>query len=112
MITKIPVDLLKYIFTFLNPFTITITPNSNPYFLSIKRKLLNPIPLVCNHFYVNYTNIVCPFCYEGTYTITKQYKKGMFQFHKNCNTCGHRKRKRKQSPTDSSHPSPRKIRRE
>ena len=113
MITQLPVDLLKYIFTFLNPFTITIIPNPNPYFLSMKRKLLNPLPLVCKHFYVNYTNIVCPFCYEGTYVITKQYKKGMFKFNKNCNTCGHRRqRKRKRETTDSLHPSPRKIHRE
>lgn len=113
MITHLPVDLLKYIFTFLNPFTITITPNPNPYFLSIKRKLLNPVPLVCKHFYVNYTNIVCSFCYQGIYSTTKCYRKEMFQFQQNCNTCGHRRqRKRKQSPTDSSHPSPRKIRRE
>ncbi len=110
-ITELPNDLLKYIFTFFKPFTITITPHPNPYFLSIKNKLLNPLPLICKLFQLNYSNLVCPFCFQGIYGTRKYYRKDMFQFQSNCNTCGHRrKKKRKRSPTDASSPSPRKIR--
>ena len=107
-VTELPSELIKYIFTFFKPFTIDIIAHTNPYFLSIKRKLLNPLPLVCKLFQLNYNNIVCPFCYHGIYTTTKSYEKGMFQFNTNCNTCGHRKRKIDHT-TDSSRFSRRKI---
>ena len=80
-VLKLPDDILKFIFTYLEPYQL-IRVNLSPLLPDVMEKRFCPIPLVCKRFYTTYSDIVCLFCRFGLYTkvLVTTIK---------CNTCGH-----------------------
>ena len=82
-VLKLPDDILKSIFSYLEPYRLIRIPSVlSPLLPDVMEKRLCPVPLVCKRFYITYSDIVCLFCRFGMYTkvLVTTIK---------CNTCGH-----------------------
>lgn len=79
----LPDDILKSIFTYLQPYRLVCVPSVfSPLLPDVIEKHLCPIPLVCKRWNTVYIDLVCLFCRVGMYT-------KMVVTTVKCNTCGH-----------------------